>query len=140
MKQAENKPICNGVFASSFEGQSEKVIRADIKDVSEWMGCKEKELLLRPSLLPAEKFRVMVDEMIGTFDEFPEDKERTEVILKKIQSGEPCLPVFIEENDPHLFVMEGRHRMVAFMLAGIESIPVVFVSIKKPRHESHLEM
>ena len=69
--------------------------------------------------------------MLGTYDEFPEDEARTRKILKALQSGEPVLPVFVEDGDTTHFIMEGRHRIVAFIQSGLSEIPVAFVS-KKP--------
>lgn len=63
-----------------------------------------------------------------SYAKFPHDRRRMEAIVKKIQAGEPILPVFIEENDPDRFIMEGRHRIVAFLVMGITDIPVLFAS------------
>jgi len=40
------------------------------------------------------------------------------------------MPMYVEQGDPDLFVMEGRHRMVAFWLAGMKIVPVAYASKK----------
>ena len=50
-------------------------------------------------------------------------------ILKKLENGQHSFPIYIEEGDPHLFIMEGRHRAIAFILNGMDKIPVFFVKI-----------
>jgi hypothetical protein len=69
--------------------------------------------------------------MYGTYDEFPEDEERTNRILKLLKRGAQPLPIYVEAGDPDFFVMEGRHRMVAFWLAEMKTIPVAYVSVVK---------
>lgn len=118
-------------FLAKFPSTLYATLQADLKDVSEWLRCKPQELQLRLTRLPSEKFYQMVQEMLGTYEEFPEDEARTRKILKAIQSGEPVLPVFVEDGDPTHFIMEGRHRIVAFIQSGIAEIPVAFAS-KRP--------
>ncbi len=47
-----------------------------------------------------------------------------------IKQGGKLLPIYVEKNDPHKFVMAGRHRMVAFWLLKINMIPVAYVTKK----------
>lgn len=100
-------------------------IESDLKDVSEWIGCENysKRIVLEP----ISKFEKQIVEMHNTFDEFPDDKRRTNKILKLLNSGDSLRPIYVEEGDVHLFVMEGRHRMVAFWLYGLTKIPVCYV-------------
>ena len=102
----------------------------DLKDVAEWMRTTPDKLNIVVKQEPIEKFIKQIREMYGTYDEFPEDEERTNRILKLLKRGANPLPMYVEANDPDLFVMEGRHRMVAFWLAGMKNIPIAYVSVK----------
>jgi hypothetical protein len=101
----------------------------DLKDVAEWMRTTPDKLSVEVRQEPVKKFIKQIREMYGTYDEFPEDEERTSRILKLLKRGAKPLPIYVEANDPDLFVMEGRHRMVAFWLAGMKIIPVAYVSV-----------
>ena len=103
----------------------------DLKDVSEWMRTTPDKLKIVTKQEPIEKFIKQIREMYGTYDEFPEDEERTNRILKLLKRGAQPMPIYVEANDPDLFVMEGRHRMVAFWLAGMKTIPVAYASVKQ---------
>jgi hypothetical protein len=102
----------------------------DLDDVADWMNTTPDKVSVEVRQEPIEKFIKQIREMYGTYDEFPEDEQRTNRILKLLKRGAQPLPVYVEANDPDLFVMEGRHRMVAFWLVGMKSIPVAYVSIK----------
>ena len=66
--------------------------------------------------------------MEASYEEFPEDGDRTASIQSQINQCGLLFPVFIKENDPSLFIMEGRHRIVSFAKCGLKSVPVMFVS------------
>lgn len=100
----------------------------DIQSVAEWMDTTVDNLQFNIVQEPISKYIQAIKEMYGTYDEFPEDARRTNRILTNLRRGEKALPMYVAENDPHLFVMEGRHRMVAFWLAGMTEIPVAYVS------------
>jgi hypothetical protein len=72
-------------------------------------------------------FRNQAEEMLATYDEFPKEKSRTYQILKRLKHGERPLPIFIEYGDPQKFIIEGRHRIVAFMQMGLKYVTVVTV-------------
>ncbi len=101
----------------------------DLKDVADWMNTTSDKLDVVVKQEPIEKFIKQIREMYGTYDEFPKDEKRTNRILKLLKRGAKPLPIYVEANDPDLFVMEGRHRMVAFWLAGMTTIPVGYVSV-----------
>lgn len=103
----------------------------DLKDVAQWMHTTPDKLKIIVKQEPIEKFIKQIREMYGTYDEFPEDRERTESILELLKNGAQPMPVYVEEGDRDYFVMEGRHRMVAFWLAGMKTIPVAYVSVKE---------
>ena len=108
----------------------------DLKDVAGWMDTTPDKISIEVKQEPIEKFIKQIREMYGTYDEFPEDEERTNRILKLLKRGSKPLPVYVEAGDPDLFVMEGRHRMVAFWLAGMKSIPVAYASKKQEFSEA----
>jgi hypothetical protein len=101
----------------------------DLDDVADWMNTTPDKLSVEVKQESIEKFIKQIREMYGTYDEFPEDEDRTNRILKLLKRGAKPLPIYVEAGDPHLFVMEGRHRMVAFWLAEMKTIPVAYVSI-----------
>lgn len=101
----------------------------DLQDVSEWMDTTPENLQIQIVNEPISKFEQQIKEMYATYDEFPKDARRTSKILAALKRGEAALPVYVDENDPFLFVMEGRHRMVAFWLAKMTEIPVAYVSV-----------
>lgn len=110
-----------------------KTLNADLADVAKWLKCKPGDLALRKADVSADTFRERVDGLIESYSDFPEERKRMLEILKKIGEGEPLLPIFIEENDPDCFIMEGRHRIVDFLIAGLTTIPVLFASeLKRP--------
>lgn len=119
------KPRAQGVA----EGASDPT-HEDLKDVAHWMNTTPDNLSIELKQEPIQKFIKQIKEMYGTYDEFPEDEERTNRILKLLKRGAKPLPMYVEKGDPDLFVMEGRHRMVAFWLADMKTIPVAYVSKK----------
>jgi len=102
----------------------------DLADVAHWLNTTPDQLSIQVSKDPINKFLPQIREMYSTFDENPEDSERTDRIFKLLKRGAQPLPIYVEASDPDLFVMEGRHRMVAFWLAGMKTIPVAYVSVK----------
>lgn len=101
----------------------------DLKDVADWLDTTPNKLKVEVKQEPIEKFIKQIHEMYGTYDEFPEDEKRTNHILKLLKRGAQPLPIYVAANDPDLFVMEGRHRMVAFWLAGMKTIPVAYATV-----------
>jgi len=118
---------------SSEEGVAEGVEHNvdDLSDVADWMQTTPDKLKIVVKEEPIEKFIKQIREMYGTYGENPKDEVRTNIILKLLKRGAKPLPMYVEDGDSSLFVMEGRHRMVAFYLAGMKTIPVAYVSVKK---------
>lgn len=107
----------------------------DIKNVSEWFSTDISNVICSEiESIPLSIIEKDIVEMLGTYDEFPKDRKRTEKIIKAIQETGNIYPVYIEKNDPFNFVMEGRHRMVAFYLLGMKEIPVCYVENKAKKH------
>lgn len=102
--------------------------KKDLASVAQWLNAKPDEIVVHIRHEPIGKFLGQIKEMYGTYSEFPKDARRTEKIMQMLKQGAPMLPIYVEEDDPDLFVMEGRHRMVAFYLIGAKTIPVAYVS------------
>lgn len=101
----------------------------DLIDVSEWLDADVEDLVLDVRWEPIEKFLEEIKSMHATYEEFPEDAERTKRILRHLKNGADPLPMYVARDDEHNFVMEGRHRMVAFFLHGMKKVPVCYVSV-----------
>lgn len=103
-------------------------IKSDLVSIGEWQRANPVDLTYK---LVIEPISLVIDDassMYASYDEFPEDEDRTNKIVELLESGSIQLPVFIEMDDAHNFVMEGRHRMVAFYLLNMSTLPVVYVS------------
>lgn len=115
---------------------SNNTTQQDIKSVAEWLNTTSDHINITIVQEPISKFIKQIREMYGTYDEYPKDQKRTEQIIRLLKHGSPPLPVYVEKDDPDLFVMEGRHRMVAFWLVGMETIPVAYASVVQDKYES----
>ena len=124
----EDYPVQWAVFKKQGVTEGVEHNQQDLDDVADWLNTTPDNLSVEVKQEPIEKFIKQIREMYGTYDEFPEDEERTSRILKLLKRGAKPLPIYVEANDPDLFVMEGRHRMVAFCLAGMKTIPVAYAS------------
>lgn len=102
----------------------------DILCVSEWLNTSVDNLDITITNEPISLFKKQILEMFNTYEEFPEDAKRTDKIISLLKSGAEPSPIYIDSKDLDLFVMEGRHRMVAFYLLDLEFIPVANVSLK----------
>ena len=121
-----------GAFNQNLHNITESnITKQDINDVAEWLGTTPDRVEMRIVEEPIEKFLPQIKEMYSTYEEYPQDAERTNKILKLLKAGKEPLPIYVEVDDNHKFVMEGRHRMVAFWLAGLKHIPVAYVKKKE---------
>lgn len=101
---------------------------SDLVDVAKWMRVEPGKLKIDIKYESIDKFIPQIKEMYESFSEFPKDATRTKKIAKLLKEGATPLPLYVEKKDATMFVMEGRHRMVAFWLAGVENVPVAYVS------------
>lgn len=102
----------------------------DKKDIAEWLNTTVENVDFSAiEYVSIELFKKDAMEMLDSFDEFPKDAKRTEKILKEIKKTGVEYPIYVEKNDEFNFVMEGRHRMVAFLLLGKETVPVCYVQV-----------
>lgn len=104
--------------------------REDLASVAQWLRAEPDQIEVHIKHEPIDKFLGQIKEMHGTFGEFPKDERRTNKILRLLKQGATPMPMYVEQGDKDLFVMEGRHRMVAFWLAGMKTVPVAYASKK----------
>lgn len=97
----------------------------DLEHVAEWFKRDLSELSFEFKYEDIEKFKKQITEMLKPTEE---DRERIELILKHLKEGEPPYAIFVDKSDN--FILEGRHRIVAFYLYGLKKIPVYYVSLK----------
>lgn len=109
----------------------EDLQRSDIQHVSEWFGCSVSEVEVLIKVEPISIFKAQIEEMKSTFEEFKEDKFRTDRIVSLLIEGGKESYLYVEKEDPTKFVMEGRHRMVAFDLIGLKEVTVAYCSKRK---------
>ena len=102
----------------------------DIRAVADWFHTTYDNLEINVVQEPITKFINQINMLYSTYGNFPKDSKRTKKIMKEIKNTDKLFPIYVENGDPSLFVMEGRHRMVAFMLLGFKEIPVAYVSKK----------
>lgn len=111
--------------------------REDLVSVAQWLHAEPDQIEVHIKHEPIDKFLGQIKEMHGTFNEFPKDERRTNKILRLLKQGATPMPMYVEQGDPDLFVMEGRHRMVAFWLAGMKTVPVAYASKKFVAEDSY---
>lgn len=113
---------------------NDKVNQSDLKDVAQWLNTTIGDLEVEYKIEPMKWYEQDAIDMVNSYDEFPKDKRRTDKIMSLLKKGEKPLPMYVEKNDKNNFVMEGRHRMVAFYLLGYEEVLVARVTSKtKPK-------
>lgn len=103
---------------------------ADKASIAEWLGCPSDDVVIEHRREPMSLYTTQAQEMLATYEDFPEDGARTDRILALLKSGAEKLPVYVGQDDKHNFVMEGRHRLVAFLLLGLKELTVARVSVK----------
>jgi hypothetical protein len=123
MHENASEAIDATTLAAQFPG-----IATDIKSVSEWMTCDVEALRFRLVSEPADLFANMVKNLLVSYDQFPKERTRANRVAKLLRAGQSAWPVFIEQGDPERFIMEGRHRIVAFLGTGRNHVPVAYVT------------
>lgn len=107
-------------------------IQEDEKDrllVCQWMKVDNlAKLHFTIEKQPINRFISQIEEMEASYPLFPKELKRTQRIIQEINKSSILFPVYIDRNDSSLFVMEGRHRLVAFKRMGFSVIPVAVVS------------
>lgn len=104
----------------------------DLKDLALWLKCDASELHLVIKDEPIAQFLPQIQEMLASYESFPAEAKRTARIERMLKRGEPARPVYVEEDDEHNFILEGRHRVVALYRMGREVVPVCRVRPPAP--------
>lgn len=108
------------------EGRVAPHDEADLQAVGQWMGCAPEALELSVSWEPIAQFIDEVEAMVESYPRLPKEAARTRRIERLLSKGELPRPVYVERGE--VFVMEGRHRIVAFARAGMLEVPVCRVA------------
>lgn len=103
-------------------------VAGDLDDVAKWMECGIEVLSLRLAPEPMAGFTELAARLLDSHRTFPDDARRSRKILRLLREGERQLPVLVDDKDG--FLLEGRHRIVAFHMAGMDTVPVVRVRRK----------
>lgn len=120
-QEAVDFEIINSVFPG---------VNQDVEDVAEWLNCDVGQLRFSVSEVSITQYTEVIENLLGSYDRFPKDAARTRKILKALKDGKPQRPIFVDPSDG--FIMEGRHRIVAFHLFGATSVPTAFVRVAEP--------
>ena len=103
---------------------------SDIDKVAIWMKSKPEDLGFVIKHEPIEAF-AKDKERLKNLNSYLKDLKRVKAISNQLKKTGQLLPIFVQMDDPNLFIMEGRHRILAFWLTGQSTIPVVYVNNKK---------
>lgn len=102
----------------------------DLAEVAQWLKCKPEDLELVVTSDSISPFLSQIEEMEHSLVHFPEDEARVDEIEHQLREGSETWPVYVEAGDETNFVMEGRHRLVAFHRCGLELVQVCRVSAR----------
>ena len=125
-KQFVNEDI-NNVKEISLQEAIKLSQKRDVIDVGEWLHKPIDEIKFYYKEEPITLFSDTIHEMESTYDEFVKDRKRTEYIVDLLDDGNKPMAIFVELNDKDKFIMEGRHRIVAFSWFGMNTVPVIYV-------------
>jgi hypothetical protein len=115
-----NKNICPNIESIEYSHYAKE----DIDNVCEWF--RNSTIYFKFKIENIYKFKSQIEEMESTLNEFPEDLQRIEDILINIMlKEEPIYAIFVDKSNN--FILEGRHRIVAFSRLNITEIPVYYV-------------
>jgi hypothetical protein len=108
-----------------------ELFEKDLRSIALWLNVESIEHIdITLSKMSLSNFANQITEMEKSYPEFPKEKERTQRIYNKLKKGEAPLPIFIQNGDENNFIMEGRHRIVAFKWLGLEEVIVAKVQEK----------
>ncbi len=97
----------------------------DVNDVAQWLKKPADQVIWQYKEVPSHGFEEQVLNMIGSYKNFPKDKVRTQHIFNILKKGGKPQPIFVDPADD--FILEGRHRIVAFFLMDMPMVPVIYV-------------
>ena len=101
----------------------------DLKNVSEWLNRDLNEIKFEFINEDIDKFKKQITEMENSITFQIDDRDRVELIVDFLEDGNPPYAIFVDKKDN--FILEGRHRIVAFHRFDLKIIPVYYVSIRK---------
>jgi len=105
----------------------------DLESIALWLNVESVgHIDVKIKKISINTFEKQINEMEDSYKEYPLEKKRTQKILDKLNNGEMPQPIYVEKNDPHNYIMEGRHRIVAFKWFGLNEVIVAEVSEYKP--------
>lgn len=105
----------------------------DLQSIALWLNVESvSHVHVKIKKIHIDTFEKQINEMEETYKEFPLEKKRTQKIFDKLNNGEMPQPIYVGKDDPNNFIMEGRHRVVAFKWFGLNEIIVAEVSEQKP--------
>lgn len=105
----------------------------DLQSIALWLNVESVgHVHVKIKKIHIDTFAKQINEMEETYKEFPLEKKRTQKIFDKLNNGEMPQPIYVGKDDPDNFIMEGRHRVVAFKWFGLNEIIVAEVSELKP--------
>jgi hypothetical protein len=105
----------------------------DLQSIALWLNVESVgHVHVKIKKIHIDTFEKQINEMEETYKEFPLEKKRTQKIFDKLNNGEMPQPIYVGKDDPNNFIMEGRHRVVAFKWFGLNEIIVAEVSEQKP--------
>lgn len=108
----------------------------DLEDVSRWLdNCPLDELIFEFVGENISKFKKDITEMENSISYDSDYKKRVEIIKDLLKEGKVPYAVFVSKDTN--FILEGRHRIVAFYQYGLEVIPVYYVSVKGKKIEKN---
>lgn len=97
-------------------------IAPDLTAVGLWLNQNPEILHYTIIFQPIEIFVSSIQSMLDSYIHFPKDEKRTQKIVRLLKKGALQYPVFCDKDG---FVMEGRHRLVAFYLMKYQTVPVI---------------
>ena len=105
----------------------------DLESIALWLNVESvSHVHVKIKKIDISLFENQIKEMEESYKEFPLEKKRTQKIFDKLNNGEMPQPIYVGKDDPNNFIMEGRHRIVAFKWFGLNEIIVAEVSEYKP--------
>lgn len=105
----------------------------DLESIALWLNVESvSHVDVKIKKISIDFFEKQINEMEDSYKEYPLEKKRTQKIFDKLNNGEMPQPIYVGKNDPDNFIMEGRHRIVAFKWFGLNEIIVAEVSELKP--------
>ena len=116
-----------------MEFPDKDLFEKDLQSIALWLNVESVgHVHVKIKKVHIDTFEKQINEMEETYKEFPLEKKRTQKIFDKLNNGEMPQPIYVGKDDPNNFIMEGRHRVVAFKWFGLNEIIVAEVSEQKP--------